>query len=134
MSRQPKVSLSALIHTEVVPKAAAALAEPSDAAPLTATIEAPSAAPPTPAVVPAAAHVAPAPTPTSLRQAPKTTLRARSKQLSLYLEMPVYDQLREIAHVERVKMHQLVVESIDLLFRKRGQPPIKELMKRVNHP
>jgi predicted DNA-binding ribbon-helix-helix protein len=52
--------------------------------------------------------------------------------LSLYLELPVYDQLREIAHVERTKMHQLVVEGIDLLFRKRGQPPIRELMKKTN--
>lgn len=132
MSRQPKVSLSALIQSEVAPKAAAALAEPSTDPVIAPPAEPEPAAPPEPPrVAQPLAQSAPAPLSAPQRPAPKTTLRARSKQLSLYLELPVYDQLREIAHVERVKMHQLVVEGIDLLFRKRGQPPIRELMKRA---
>lgn len=59
------------------------------------------------------------------------TLRDRSKQLSLYLEEPVYDQIREIAHVERKKMHQLIVEAIDLLLKKKGSPSISELLKKA---
>lgn len=65
------------------------------------------------------------------RQPGQGTLRERTKQLSLYLEEPVYDALREIAHVERSKMHQLVVEGIDLLLKKRGSPSITELLKRA---
>ena len=65
------------------------------------------------------------------RQPGQGTLRERTKQLSLYLEEPVYDALREIAHVERSKMHQLVVEGIDLLLKKRGAPSITELLKRA---
>ncbi len=130
MSRQPRVSLSDLIQHEVAPEAAAAQAEPSVRA-LSAAL--PAAIPaPVVATAPPVTLATPIPSPTTQRQAPKTTLRARSKQLSLYLEQPVYDQIREIAHVERVKMHQLVVEGIDLLFRKRGQPPIRELMKKAN--
>ena len=126
MSRQPKVSLSALIHTEVAPKAAAARDEPPIAVePVPPASEPPQM--PLPSAAPRASAASPTP-----RQVTRTTLRARSKQLSLYLELPVYDQLREIAHIERTKMPQLVVEGIDLLFRKRGQPPIRELMKKTN--
>ena len=127
MSRQPKVSLSALIHTEVAPKAAAARDEP----PIAVELVPPASEPPPVPDLPSTAPRASAASPTS-RPVTQATLRARSKQLSLYLELPVYDQLREIAHVERTKMHQLVVEGIDLLFRKRGQPPIRELMKKTN--
>ncbi|MGP0092313.1 MAG: hypothetical protein ACLPKB_20485 [Xanthobacteraceae bacterium] len=59
------------------------------------------------------------------------TLKERTRQCSLYLELPVYEQLREIAFHERVHMHELFIEGIDLLLRKRGAPPIKELMKKA---
>ena len=39
----------------------------------------------------------------------------------------VYDQLRDIAYVERTKIHPLMLEALDLLFRQRGARSIKEL-------
>jgi hypothetical protein len=123
MSKQPRISLTELIANDITP--------PADVPPM------PVSAPVAPApveVVPVAAMVAPR---VAEEGAPRaiagrsTTLRSRSKQVSLYLEMPVYDELRNIAHVERVKMHQLLIEGLDLLFKRRGHPPIKELMKRT---
>ena len=58
---------------------------------------------------------------------PRGTLKERAKQLSVYLEPPVYDQLRDIAYTERTKIHQLMLESLDLLFQKRGALSISQL-------
>lgn len=58
---------------------------------------------------------------------PAGTLKQRAKQLSVYLEPPVYDQLRDIAYAERAKMHALMLEGLDLLFRERGARSLKEL-------
>jgi hypothetical protein len=55
------------------------------------------------------------------------TLKERSKQLSVYLDPAVYDQLREIAYTERTKIHPLMLEALDLLFSKRGALSIREL-------
>ncbi|MBV9078839.1 MAG: hypothetical protein JO048_15345 [Methylobacteriaceae bacterium] len=55
------------------------------------------------------------------------TLKERAKQLSVYLEPPVYDQLRDIAYTERTKIHQLMLESLDLLFKARGALSIDQL-------
>jgi hypothetical protein len=55
------------------------------------------------------------------------TLKERAKQLSVYLEPPVYDQLRDIAYTERTKIHQLMLEALDLLFQKRGALSINQL-------
>ena len=55
------------------------------------------------------------------------TLKERARQLSVYLEPAVYDQLRDIAYVERTKIHPLMLEALDLLFRNRGARPIREL-------
>jgi hypothetical protein len=60
---------------------------------------------------------------------PAGTLKERAKQLSVYLEPEVYDQLREIAYTERTKIHPLMLEALDLLFRQRGARPIRELEK-----
>jgi len=66
--------------------------------------------------------VAPAP------PAPKHgTLKERAKQLSVYLEPPVYDQLRDLAYTERTKIHALMLEAVDLLFRNRGALSIRQL-------
>jgi len=48
-------------------------------------------------------------------------------QQTLYLPPPVHDQLRELAFAERVKMHMLIMEGLDEVFRKRGLKPIKML-------
>ena len=61
------------------------------------------------------------------RAEPRGTLKERARQLSVYLEPTVYDQLRDIAYVERTKIHPLMLEALDLLFRQRGARSIKEL-------
>ena len=55
------------------------------------------------------------------------TLKERAKQLSVYLEPAVHDQLRDIAYTERTKIHQLMLESLDLLFKNRGALSIEQL-------
>ncbi len=55
------------------------------------------------------------------------TLKERSKQLSVYLDPAVYDQLRDIAYTERTKIHPLMLEALDLLFGNRGARSIREL-------
>ncbi len=46
---------------------------------------------------------------------------------SLYLPEPVYEALRRIAFEERVKIHDVVLEGIDLALRRRGYPSIEGL-------
>lgn len=58
---------------------------------------------------------------------PRGTLKERAKQLSVYLEPPVHDQLRDIAYTERTKIHQLMLEALDLLFKARGALSIAQL-------
>lgn len=58
---------------------------------------------------------------------PRGTLKERAKQLSVYLETPVHDQLRDIAYTERTKIHQLMLEALDLLFKARGALSIDQL-------
>ena len=47
--------------------------------------------------------------------------------MSVYLEPPVYDQLRDLAYAERTKMHALILEGLDLLFKQRGAQSIAQL-------
>jgi hypothetical protein len=49
------------------------------------------------------------------------------KQHTAYLKLPVYEQLRRLAFEERAKMHDYLIEGLDLVFRKRGLPGIKDL-------
>ena len=44
---------------------------------------------------------------------------------SLYLPGPVYEALREVAFKERRKIHDIVLEGIELALRRRGYPPIE---------
>jgi hypothetical protein len=64
------------------------------------------------------------------RTAPREPLKERAKQLSVYLEPAVYDQLRDIAHAERTKMHPLMLEALDLLFSHRGARSIRDIEER----
>jgi len=66
------------------------------------------------------------------KSAYRPPIRDRAKQLSLYLEDPVYEELRELAHTERKKMHALVIEGVDMLLKKRGCPSISELIKKAS--
>ena len=49
------------------------------------------------------------------------------KQQPAYLKLPVYEQLRRLAFEERRKMHDYIIEGLDLVFRKRGLPGIEEM-------
>lgn len=62
---------------------------------------------------------------------PQGTLKERAKQLSVYLEPSVHDQLRDMAYAERTKIHPLMLEALDLLFKKRGALSIKQLTSRA---
>ncbi len=46
---------------------------------------------------------------------------------SLYLPGPVYEALRKAAFKERRKIHDIVLEGIELALRKRGYPAIEHL-------
>jgi len=55
------------------------------------------------------------------------TERSSIVHSSLYLPEPVYEALRKIAFDERVKIHDLVLEGIDLALRRRGYPSVESL-------
>ena len=46
---------------------------------------------------------------------------------SLYLPAPVYEALRQIAFDERAKIHDLVMQGIEAVLRKRGYPSVDDL-------
>jgi hypothetical protein len=46
---------------------------------------------------------------------------------SLYLPEPVYEALRKIAFEERVKIHDLALEGVDGVLRRRGYPSVQSL-------
>jgi hypothetical protein len=48
-------------------------------------------------------------------------------QQTLYLPPAVHDQLRELAFSERVKMHTLIMEGLNAVFRARGMKSIADL-------
>lgn len=58
------------------------------------------------------------------------SLRPGVKQQTVYLPLGVYEQLRRVAFEERVKMHQLLLEGLDRVFRDRGLPGLDELRER----
>ena len=103
MSKQPKLSLAAIVAAATPPEAASAK---------------PAVRPRTAEIVPLGVHPAPRPAP---------TLKQRARQMSVYLEPPVYDQLRDLAYAERAKMHALMLEALDLLFKQRGTRSITQL-------
>jgi hypothetical protein len=67
------------------------------------------------------------PVPAREHPPPPATLRPGVKQQTVYLPLPVYEQLRRVAFDERVKMHQLLLEGLDRVFRDRGLPGLDEL-------
>jgi hypothetical protein len=46
---------------------------------------------------------------------------------SLYLPQPVYEALRKIAFDERLKIHDVVLEGIDLALQRRGYSSVEDL-------
>jgi hypothetical protein len=47
---------------------------------------------------------------------------------SVYLPEAVYEALREAAFLERVKIHDLVLEGIGAALKRRGYPSLEDLM------
>ena len=64
---------------------------------------------------------------TSVGAARTQTERPSIVHTSLYLPEPVYEALRKIAFEERLKIHDVVLEGIDLALRRRGYPSIEGL-------
>jgi hypothetical protein len=58
---------------------------------------------------------------------PSSSRRPEVKQQTVYLPLPVYEQLRRLAFEERVKMHQLLMEGLDRVFQARGLAGLREL-------
>ncbi|MCJ2093024.1 MULTISPECIES: ribbon-helix-helix domain-containing protein [unclassified Methylobacterium] len=100
MSKPPKLSLAAIVASANPPDRHAA--RPQGAEIVTLTLAPPAAK-------------------------PAATLKQRARQMSVYLEPPVYDQLRDLAYAERTKMHALMLEGLDLLFKQRGARSIAQL-------
>jgi len=53
--------------------------------------------------------------------------RAHVKQQTVYLPLPVYEQLRRLAFEERTKMHSLLMEGLDRVFKDRGLSSLADL-------
>ena len=53
--------------------------------------------------------------------------RRRVKQQTAYLPVPVYEQIRRLAFEENTKMHSLLMEGLDRVFKDRGLPSIAEI-------
>ena len=78
---------------------------------------------------------APAPvetTPVAVVEPPPSSRRRSATkeatiQQTVYLPPAVHDQLRELAFSERVKMHALIMEGLDAVFRRRGLKSIAEI-------
>ena len=62
-------------------------------------------------------------------EAPEARQRPSTVQQTVYLPPAVHEQLRELAFVERVRMHAILMEGLDLAFRARGMKPIAELTR-----
>ncbi len=71
----------------------------------------------------------PAP-PAPAREEARPRRRPHVRQQTVYLPLPVYEQLRRLAFEERVKMHTLLMEGLDRVFADRGLPSIAELRAR----
>jgi len=63
------------------------------------------------------------------RPARRSATKAATIQQTVYLPPAVHDQLRKIAFDERVKMHDILLEGLDLAFERRGLPTIAGLIK-----
>ena len=75
---------------------------------------------------------APAPSPQAPRkkETPASiAVDAAVRKQTAYLKLPVYEQLRRLAFEERHKMHDYLMEGLDLVFRARGLPSVAELEK-----
>lgn len=56
--------------------------------------------------------------------------KAQIVRHTAYLPEPVYDQLRTLAFEERRKMHDYLLEGLDLVFKKRGLKSVAQLIEK----
>ena len=49
------------------------------------------------------------------------------KHSSVYLAEPIYEALRRVAFDERCKIHDLIMEGVELALKKRGYPALVEM-------
>jgi hypothetical protein len=70
-----------------------------------------------------------APEPAAPAPEPLPARRPSVKQQTVYLPLPVYEQLRRLAFEERRRMHELLMEGLDRVFRDRGLPGLAELRR-----
>lgn len=54
----------------------------------------------------------------------------KKKQIATYLHPAVYEQLRTLAFEERHKMHDYLIEGLNLVFQKRGLKSVEELAQK----
>ena len=59
----------------------------------------------------------------------KKPAKPKTVQQTAYLPAPVHEQLRRLAFEERAKMHDYIMEGLDLVFQKRGLPSISDLKR-----
>jgi hypothetical protein len=75
---------------------------------------------------------------TPVTRTPKATRyegrRPDVKQQTVYLPIKVHEQLRRLAFDERAKMHDYLLEGLDLVFRARGLRSIAELTGQSYQP
>lgn len=109
MSKPPKLSLASIVAASAPPSKLSGSARQS------------------PAPMPSTAEIVPFDPPQAPGRRSSATLKERARQMSVYLEPPVYDQLRDLAYAERTKMHGLMLEALDLLFKQRGARSIEQL-------
>ena len=109
MSKPPKLSLASIVAASAPPARASGSVRQA------------------PAPIPPTAEIVPFDPPQPAGRRPNATLKERARQMSVYLEPPVYDQLRDLAYAERTKMHAIMLEALDLLFKQRGARSIEQL-------
>jgi hypothetical protein len=67
------------------------------------------------------------PSPSGASREPAGGPRPDVVHSSLYLPEPVYEALREAAFKERCKIHDLVMQGIEMALKKRGYPSVDDL-------
>jgi hypothetical protein len=69
----------------------------------------------------------PRPSPSSASREPSGLRRSEVVHTSLYLPGDVHEALRTAAFHERCKIHDIIMEGIDLALRKRKYPSVENL-------
>lgn len=75
----------------------------------------------------AAIEIVRTPEPQAEPPAPPEAPAKAVRQQTVYLPEAVHEQLRRLAFEERTKMHGLLMEGLDRVFRDRGLPGIDEI-------